>query len=263
MPSCRTSCSDTPPTCCRSCSSSAVGTTSGAASPDAAYTKLVGAGLLFACVSSFLSLAFGTLRVAPRDVPLAARSENGWRLSSPIPEQDRIDHPDPDAAVSLDRSFHAILVRPALRRAFPAGPGSGRCPDREQQRSTGRKPPRKQRQEVLKKHLDKTGKDTKVEGRAASTKMRGGRPATQDPLESEGSSNEGGSRRTPPSRHAPPPLSAPPPRHCERLPPGRLRRRNQASDAADRTDASVVGSREGPGREETQRRLCPAAAGAA
>ena len=36
--------------------------------PDAAYTKLVGAGLLFACVSSFLSLAFGTLRVANREM---------------------------------------------------------------------------------------------------------------------------------------------------------------------------------------------------
>ncbi len=30
---------------------------------DAAYTKLIGAALLFACVSSFLSLAFGTLDV--------------------------------------------------------------------------------------------------------------------------------------------------------------------------------------------------------
>jgi len=36
--------------------------------PDAAYTKLVGAALLFACVSSFLSLAFGTLRVANREI---------------------------------------------------------------------------------------------------------------------------------------------------------------------------------------------------
>jgi S-DNA-T family DNA segregation ATPase FtsK/SpoIIIE len=31
---------------------------------DAAYTKLVGAGLLFACASSFLSLAFGTVGVS-------------------------------------------------------------------------------------------------------------------------------------------------------------------------------------------------------
>ena len=36
--------------------------------PDAAYTKLVGAGLLFGCVSSFLSLAFGTLRVGSREI---------------------------------------------------------------------------------------------------------------------------------------------------------------------------------------------------
>jgi len=33
-------------------------------SVDAAYTKLVGAGLLFGCVSSFLSLAFGTLDIS-------------------------------------------------------------------------------------------------------------------------------------------------------------------------------------------------------
>ena len=36
--------------------------------PDAAYTKLVGAALLFGCVSSFLSLAFGTLHVAKREM---------------------------------------------------------------------------------------------------------------------------------------------------------------------------------------------------
>ena len=31
---------------------------------DAAYTKLIGAALLFSCVSSFLSLAFGTLDIS-------------------------------------------------------------------------------------------------------------------------------------------------------------------------------------------------------
>ena len=36
--------------------------------PDAAYTKLVGATLLFGCVASFLSLAFGTLRVGNREI---------------------------------------------------------------------------------------------------------------------------------------------------------------------------------------------------
>ena len=34
---------------------------------DAAYTKVVGAGLLFCCVSSFLSLTFGNLHVAGKD----------------------------------------------------------------------------------------------------------------------------------------------------------------------------------------------------
>ena len=31
---------------------------------DAAYTKLIGAALLFSCVSSFLSLAFGALDIS-------------------------------------------------------------------------------------------------------------------------------------------------------------------------------------------------------
>ena len=35
---------------------------------DAAYTKLIGAGLLFGCVSSFLSLAFGTPQIVGQDI---------------------------------------------------------------------------------------------------------------------------------------------------------------------------------------------------
>ena len=31
---------------------------------DAAYTKFIGAGLLFGCVSAFMSLAFGTTEIA-------------------------------------------------------------------------------------------------------------------------------------------------------------------------------------------------------
>ena len=34
---------------------------------DAAYTKVVGAALLFGCVSSFLSLSFGSLQVAGKE----------------------------------------------------------------------------------------------------------------------------------------------------------------------------------------------------
>jgi DNA segregation ATPase FtsK/SpoIIIE, S-DNA-T family len=36
--------------------------------PDAAYTKLIGAALLFGCVAAFLSLAFGTLTISGRDL---------------------------------------------------------------------------------------------------------------------------------------------------------------------------------------------------
>ena len=94
--------------------------------PDAAYTKLIGAGLLFGCVSSFLSLAFGSSAgCQPRDCSPAATSAR-WlaSFSGGVPEQDRLDHPDPDAALPVDHPLDAVLVRPALRRAAPNGPRS-------------------------------------------------------------------------------------------------------------------------------------------
>ena len=138
-PSCRISCSATRPTCCRSCSSSSGWHYFWCRVPDAAYTKLVGAGLLFACVSSFLSLAFGTLRVANREILAGGYArEMAGVLPRRVPQQDRIDHPDPDAALPLDRPVHAVLVRAALRRAVPAGSRSRGRHARQHARSAGR-----------------------------------------------------------------------------------------------------------------------------
>ena len=80
---------------------------------DAAYTKLVGATLLFGCVSSFLSLAFGSLEVGGQGVPrrrLRRRPPRG--VPRGVPEPDRIDHPDPDAALRSRSS-----CRPSSRSA--------------------------------------------------------------------------------------------------------------------------------------------------
>ena len=51
---------------------------------DAAYTKLIGAALLFSCVSSFLSLAFGALDISGKSFAPAATSATPWRRSSPL-----------------------------------------------------------------------------------------------------------------------------------------------------------------------------------
>ena len=124
---------------------------------DAAYTKLLGAALLFGCISSFLSLAFGTLDVARQGVPrrrLHRRSPRGGARR--VPEPHRLDHPDPDAAVRRDHPVDAVLVRPAVlraRRRWPASAGPRCAPRRERRRDE--KAREKQRQEVLKKHLGK------------------------------------------------------------------------------------------------------------
>ena len=138
--------------------------------PDAAYTKLVGAGLLFACVSSFLSLAFGTLRVANREIPAG-----GWLgkwLASFLAEY--LNKTGSIILIltllflsivlstqfSFGRLFRALFQ---LARDRVAAMLENR---RARQEETRRE---RQRQEVLKKHLDKTGKDTKVVKAAAAS----------------------------------------------------------------------------------------------
>jgi S-DNA-T family DNA segregation ATPase FtsK/SpoIIIE len=131
--------------------------------PDAAYTKLVGAALLFGCVAAFLSLAFGTLRISGRE--LLAGGYVGRLLASTL-------------AAYLNKTGSIILILTLLflaiilstqfsfgrlfgvlfqvARARWAAALDGIRARREERRREA------QRQEVLKKHLEKSGKDTKV-----------------------------------------------------------------------------------------------------
>jgi DNA segregation ATPase FtsK/SpoIIIE, S-DNA-T family len=131
--------------------------------PDAAYTKLVGAALLVGCVAAFLSLAFGTLRISGRE--LLAGGSLGLVLASTL-------------AAYLNKTGSIILILTLLflaiilstqfsfgrlfgvllqlmRDRWAAVLGSIRARREERRREA-------QRQEVLKKHLEKSGKDTKV-----------------------------------------------------------------------------------------------------
>ncbi len=128
---------------------------------DAAYTKLVGAALLFACVSSFLSLAFGTLDVSGKTFR-AGGYMGDWFAAF------LADYLNRTGSIililtmlflaiilstqfSFGRLFAAIghVIRERWMAAFAAY--------REWRENRRRD---KQRQEVLKKHLEKN-KDTK------------------------------------------------------------------------------------------------------
>jgi S-DNA-T family DNA segregation ATPase FtsK/SpoIIIE len=127
---------------------------------DAAYTKLVGAALLFSCVSSFLSLAFGTLDISGKS--FRAGGYVGDALASLL-------------ASYLNRTGSIILILTLLflsiilstqfsfgrlfafvaglmRDRWAAMLGSIRASREERRRD-------KQRQEVLKKHLQKAARD--------------------------------------------------------------------------------------------------------
>ena len=138
--------------------------------PDAAYTKLVGAGLLFACVSSFLSLAFGTLRVANREMPAG-----GWLgkwLASFLAEY---LNKTGSIILILTLLFLSIVLSTQFSFGRLFGALFQLARDRvaamlENRRARQEESRReRQRQEVLKKHLDKTGKDTKVVKAAAAS----------------------------------------------------------------------------------------------
>jgi S-DNA-T family DNA segregation ATPase FtsK/SpoIIIE len=129
---------------------------------DAAYTKVIGAVLLFACVSSFLALAFGTLDIAGK--PFRAGGYLGDALAKVL-------------ATYLNRTGSIILILTLLflsvilstqfsigrlfsfiggmlRDRWAAFLGSVRARAEERRRE-------RQRQEVIKKHLDKAGKEAK------------------------------------------------------------------------------------------------------
>jgi DNA segregation ATPase FtsK/SpoIIIE, S-DNA-T family len=131
--------------------------------PDAAYTKLVGAGLLFACVAAFLSLAFGTLRIAGRDL-LAGGYIGKWLAGT------LADYLNKTGSIililtllflaivlstqfSFGRLFAALTQIARDRWAVALGAMRARREERRREQ---------QRQEVLKKHLEKSGKDPKV-----------------------------------------------------------------------------------------------------
>ena len=128
--------------------------------PDAAYTKLIGAGLLFACVAAFLSLAFGSLEISGREL-LAGGYIGKWlagALSEYLNKTGSI-------ILILTLLFLAIILSTQFsfgrlfavmfqfaRDRWAAVLGSVRARREERRRE-------RQRQEVLKKHLDKTGKE--------------------------------------------------------------------------------------------------------
>jgi DNA segregation ATPase FtsK/SpoIIIE, S-DNA-T family len=131
--------------------------------PDAAYTKLIGAGLLFACVAAFLSLAFGTLTISGREL-LAGGYIGRW-LAGTLAEY-------------LNKTGSIILILTLLFLAiilstqFSFGRLFGALLHIAQDRWTAllgairaRREERRreqQREEVLKKHLAKGGKEPKV-----------------------------------------------------------------------------------------------------
>jgi len=128
---------------------------------DAAYTKLIGATMLFSCVSAFLSLAFGTLEISGKEFRAGGYVGDGLAAG---------------LATYLNRTGSLILILTLLflsiilstqfsfgrlfgfiggliRDRWIAMRGAMRARREEKRRE-------KQRQEVLKKHFEKTGKDT-------------------------------------------------------------------------------------------------------
>ncbi len=125
-------------------------------SVDAAYTKLVGAGLLFACVSSFLSLAFGTLDVSGKTFR-AGGYVGDWLAAFLADYLNRTG----SIILILTVLFLAIIlstqfsfgrlfavVGQLMRARWIAGFAAYREWREDRRRA-------KQRQEVLRKHLDK------------------------------------------------------------------------------------------------------------
>ena len=131
--------------------------------PDAAYTKLVGAGLLFACVAAFLSLAFGSLKISGRE--LLAGGYIGKFLASFLSEY--LNKTGSIILIltllflsiilstqfSFGRLFDVLLQIAQDRWAALLGSIRARREERRREQ---------QRQEVLKKHLDRQPKDVRV-----------------------------------------------------------------------------------------------------
>jgi S-DNA-T family DNA segregation ATPase FtsK/SpoIIIE len=145
---------------------------------DAPYTKAFGAMLLVGCVSSFLSLAFGSLDVAGKefraggylgDFLAAGLSEYLNRTGSIILILTLLF-----LAIILSTQFSFgrlfAAIGQMIRDRSAAAIGSLRG-WREQRRKD------RQRQEVIKKHLDKSGKPQPVVSAASEPAARAAKPA--------------------------------------------------------------------------------------
>jgi S-DNA-T family DNA segregation ATPase FtsK/SpoIIIE len=134
---------------------------------DAAYTKLLGAAMLFACISSFLSLAFGTLDMSGKE--FRAGGYIGDRLAAVLAEYlNRTG----SIILILTLLFAAIILSTqfSFGRLFSALAHMGKerwaAMRAGFERRRDEKQREKQRQEVLKKHLGKdavlNAKDSKA-----------------------------------------------------------------------------------------------------
>ena len=149
---------------------------------DAAYTKLVGALLLLACVSAFLSLAFGTLDVSGKEFK-AGGYAGQWLAASLSAYLNRTG----SIILILTLLFLAIILATqfSFGRLFSALGGLAR--DRwaaatgavHMWREERRR--ERQRQEVLKKHLDKAPK----EAAAAVARISAPKPTPLPPAAEE------------------------------------------------------------------------------
>src|SRR5262249_53592776 len=129
---------------------------------DAAYTKLLGAGLLFGCISSFLSLAFGSLDVGGKE--FRAGGFVGDRLAALL-----ADYLNRTGSIILILTllFAAIILSTqfSFGRLFATllhiAVGRWTAMQDARARRRDEKAREKQRQEVLKKHLAKDTKEAK------------------------------------------------------------------------------------------------------
>jgi S-DNA-T family DNA segregation ATPase FtsK/SpoIIIE len=153
---------------------------------DAAYTKVVGAGLLICCVSSFLSLTFGNLQIAGKDFRTGGYV--GAALSSLLSEY--LNRTGSIILIltllflavilatqfSFGRLFEAIADM--LRDQVAAWIGAYRTRKEERRRD-------RQRQDVLKKHLDRQPKEAakirSAGAAAASAEMVAQKPPKRPP----------------------------------------------------------------------------------
>ena len=189
---------------------------------DAAYTKLIGAALLFGCVSAFLSLAFGTLDVVGQDVSrrrVRRRLGGGDALPTYLNRTGSI-------ILILTLLFLAIILSTqfSFGRLFAAlgqllrdrwAAALGACRERREERRRD-----KQRQEVLKKHLDKAPAKARRTRAEANRRSRdaGDTPSRHDRPPVDGreapTSERRGRGAAKPSR--PPRWSEPPPPRSRR-----------------------------------------------